>query len=314
MDMQPSSRSKAKFITRERCINCGSDNLKVLDKGNFREGIVYAMMASSPHGEDPLPSLIEAEWVLQKCGGCSQIFHRNVLDAEWMEIAYSRWASAEAMAKFESRLGHDTFTWKYRAETSRVKHVLRLEKLTRSLRGDEAIRLVDFGCGRGEFVETCLNNEFEAYGVDFSTSRMDSARVKIVPTLDDIPGLFHVATLFEVLEHVERPMEILKMLSARMVDGGVLAVETPNCTGVTGIRSQHDNYLVDPIQHINGYTSETLTAIVERAGFRRIKRPIAAVAAGPISIARNVVAYILGRGERSTQQYFRKINQVGRSG
>jgi len=306
MDMPSSSPRRAQFVVRDRCINCGSAHLAVLDRGNFREGIVHDGMARSPHGEDPLPTLVDAEWVLQKCADCAQIFHRNVLDPEWMGIAYSQWASVEAIEEFERQHGLTAFAWRYRVALNRFKHVLRLERLTRPLRGDGPVRLIDFGCGKGEFVETCLAGEFEAYGVDFSTSRMDSARVKIVPTLDDAPGLFHVATLFEVLEHVERPAEILHMLSERLVPGGILIVETPDCSGVTGIRSPRDKELVDPIQHINGYTPATLTAIVERAGFSRIKRPMASAASGPIAIAKNVAAYLLGRGERSTQQYFRK--------
>lgn len=306
MDMPSSSPRRAQFVTRDGCINCGSVHLDVLDKGNFREGVVHNAMAGSPHGEDPLPALADAEWVLQKCADCGQIFHRNVLDPEWMGIAYSRWASVEAIEEFERRHGHSAFAGRHRAAINRFRHMVRLERLTRSLRGDGPVRLIDFGCGKGEFVETCLAGEFEAYGVDFSTSRMDSARVKIVPTLDDAPGAFHVATLFEVLEHLERPADILQMLSQRLMPGGILIVETPDCTGITGIRAPRDTALVDPIQHINGYTPATLTAIVERAGFRRIRRPLAVAASGPVAIAKQVAAWLLGRGERSTQQYFRK--------
>lgn len=307
MDMPTTSLRKALFVSRERCINCGSADLTTLDNGNFREGIVHTLMMGSPHGEDPLPALSDATWVLQRCGECDQVFHRNVLNPEWMGIAYSRWASVEAMEEYERRFGGDAFGWRYRVATNRIKHVLRLERLTRGLRGKGPVRVLDFGCGRGEFVETCQNNEFEAYGVDFSTSRMASARVKIVPSLDDAPGQFHAAALFEVLEHVERPDEILAMLSSRLVDGGILIVETPDCSGVTGISSAREMQLVDPIQHINGYTPATLTAIVERAGFKRIRRPLAVAGSSPIAIAKNVAAWLLGRGERSTQQYFRKV-------
>jgi hypothetical protein len=307
MGMGVHSPIKANFVQRERCISCDSCDLTVLDTGNFREGLVHQIIVESPHGEDPLPALSEAEWVLQKCQQCMQVFHRHVLDPEWMTVAYSRWASAEAMAEFERRMGADTFVAEYQAALQRFRHVLRLEKLTRDFRGDGPVRLVDFGCGRGEFVDVCLNNGFEAYGVDFSEARIGSAEVKIFASLDDVPGQFHVATLFEVLEHVEQPAAILAMLSDRMLDGGILVVETPDCTGVTGIHSQRDHHLVDPIQHINGYTPQTLTAIVERSGFRRIRRPMVSAAAGPVGIAKNVASYIFGRSERSTQQYFRKI-------
>jgi 2-polyprenyl-3-methyl-5-hydroxy-6-metoxy-1,4-benzoquinol methylase len=297
----------ARFVTRDRCITCASSNLAVLDSGNFREGLVHDLIAGSPHGEDPLPSLAQAEWILQRCGDCSQIFHRNMLDADWMDIAYSRWASVEAIEQFERQFGADTFAWKYAAARQRFRHVLRLERLTRALRGNDAVRLLDFGCGKGEFVEACIENGFDAVGVDFSTSRMASARLRIVPTLEDVSGAFHVVALFEVLEHVERPADILTMLSERLVDDGILVVETPDCSGVTGIRSPRDRHLVDPIQHVNAFTPRTLTAIVERAGFKRIRRPMAVAAAGATPVARTIAAYLFRRGERGTQQYFRKV-------
>lgn len=301
------AQREAVFVTRNRCINCHEPDLSVLDQGNFREGIVHDGILNSPQGEDPLPSLAKAEWVLKRCNSCTQIFQAHVLDEEWMNVAYSRWASAEAIAAFERMSGIASFSHQYRAGIDRTKHVVRLEKLTTEIRGGAAPRLLDFGCGRGEFVNACRNHGLEAYGVDFATSRMDSAVTKIVPSLDDVNGVFHAVTLFEVLEHVTNPADILGSLSARMVIGGILIVETPDCTGVTGIRSERDLQLVDPIQHINGYTPDTLTNIVERAGFKRIRRPVAIATAGPVGGTRSLIAHAIGRAERGTQQYFRKV-------
>jgi hypothetical protein len=45
---------------------------------------------------------------------------------------------------------------------------------------------------------------------------------------------------------------------------------------------------------------------VERAGFRRISRPIVIAAAGRVATAKKAIANALRRGENGTQQYFRK--------
>ncbi len=298
--------SSARFVSRTACVSCGSADLAVLDTGTFEEGIVHQVISTSPHGEDPLPALRGARWTLAKCGACAQIFHREVLDPDWMAVAYSRWSTAEAMEEFVRRAGGASFDNLFHAARARDRHVLQIERLTQSLRGDAAVRLLDFGCGKGEFVETCLAHDFDAVGVDFSTARQESARVPIVPSLDDVSGDFHAITLFEVLEHVERPRDILGAVAGRLVADGILVVEVPDCTGVSAIRTTHDHALVDPIEHINGFTPATLTRIVEQAGFTRIRRPIALCAAGPKAIVRACAGYVLGRGERSTQQYFRK--------
>lgn len=264
-------------------------------------------MASSPHGEDPLPALSDAQWMLQRCAQCTQIFHRSVLDPEWMTIAYSRWSTAESMAEYVRLAGGARFEDRFAVARMRDRHALRIEVLTRPLRGAAPPRLLDFGCGKGEFVETCLAHDFDACGVDFSAERIASARVTIVPSIDDVDGDFHVITLFEVLEHVERPRELLALLAGRLVPGGILIVEVPDCTGVTGIRSRREHHLVDPIEHINGFTPATLTRMVEQAGFARIQRPLAVAACDPKAVAKHIAAFVLGRGERSTQQYFRRV-------
>jgi 2-polyprenyl-3-methyl-5-hydroxy-6-metoxy-1,4-benzoquinol methylase len=135
---------------------------------------------------------------------------------------------------------------------------------------------------------------------------MDRAVAEILPSLDRISeSEFHAVVLFETLEHLDWPGDVLDALVKRMVPGGILVVETPDCTGVTNIVSHRDYLLIHPLEHINAFTHETLKAIVERHGFREIKRGPAYVTADRLRLLRREARHLMRRDGRSTQLYFR---------
>jgi 2-polyprenyl-3-methyl-5-hydroxy-6-metoxy-1,4-benzoquinol methylase len=174
--------------------------------------------------------------------------------------------SADAIRIFNDRSGVSSAAKKFDVARSHVGHILRIEKLTRHLRNGAAVRLLDFGCGFGEFLLTCERFGFEVVGVDRPTPRIAGAVVNVHPSLGDLNGVkqFHAITLFEVFEHLDDPAEVLKQLSERLMSGGLLILETPDCNGVTGIKT-HDDYLkVHPLEHVNAFTHETLKSIAER--------------------------------------------------
>ena len=211
--------SAAAFIDRSHCINCNGIALREVAGGRYRDEPLHGFLAADPWGESPLPYLKEAHWQLVRCTECGQTFHSHILDEHWNEIRFSRWMSAEAIKAFKAQNAANDFE----CERSRVEHVLRIERLTRDIRGPSPVRILDFGCGFGEFLATCQRFGFDAHGVDRASPRSEGAVVKIYPSLDDIAGdKFHAITLFEVLEHVDQPAVILQQLWSRLVADGLL--------------------------------------------------------------------------------------------
>jgi len=296
---------QAVFVERSRCINCGSANIAELSHGNYNADPLAGFLAADPFGENPAPYLQTATWTLAKCMDCSQVFHRRILDDEWNERRFSQWMSADAIKIFEARTG-SSFTRSFNSATHHVEHILRIERLTRDIRPQTSpVRLLDFGCGFGRFIEACNHFGFEACGVDRSIGRRSEASIDIYPSLNDVPGEFHAITLFEVLEHLDNPAGMLAELSSRLVPGGILVLETPDCSGVSDIRSHRDYHLIHPLEHINAFTHETLRSIAERAGFKHIHRGPAFVTAETSRATKRMAKHALGRDGRSTQLYFR---------
>jgi SAM-dependent methyltransferase len=293
----------AGFVTRNRCIACGSADLQELSCGRYDEGLLAEFLDKDPWGEHPAPFLRGQSWSYVRCRACHQAFHRHILNEEWNERRFSRWMSQEAIETFAK--ASRTTDNLLRQGQEYVKHVLRLHKLTADLRDSEPVRVLDFGCGYGEFLQACGLFGFEAHGVDRSSAKRNNGRVAIHASLDEVPKVaFHAITLFQVLEHLDDPLGVLRALSARLLPGGLLVLETPDCTGVTDITDLSAYRNIHPLEHINGFTPTTLVQIAKRAGFSPVpKRPVH-VTAEWIKVIRGAGKLVLGH--RTTEQYFRK--------
>jgi 2-polyprenyl-3-methyl-5-hydroxy-6-metoxy-1,4-benzoquinol methylase len=295
----------AEFVERKRCINCTSTALRVLSEGAFHAAPVRDFIAADPWGEDPLQFLNGARWTYVMCQNCGQAFHRRILSPEWNERRFERWMSQAAIAEFEHINGVPDATLG-RAQAY-VAHILRIEALTKTLRNGGATKLLDFGCGNGEFLGACTMFGFEAIGIDRSTARRSVAGPRVVADFDElhrtgISGL-HAATMFEVLEHLDDPLSILKRIRSLVVEGAVLILETPDCSGVSAIETMSDYRKIHPLDHINGFTPQTLRSIAKCAGFCAIDPPAAYVTTSHRRLGKTLAKRLLRKP--TTQQYFR---------
>jgi len=305
---KPMDRSvRAEFMSRDACVGCDSPSLRDVASGGFDDEPLRGFIEADPWGESPAPYLRGKRWTLAECTHCGTRFHRSVLNPEWNERRFSQWMSQEAIDAFERATSDPASILKKAA--ANAAHALRIETLTRSVRGRSPVRVLDFGSGYGAFLAVCASFGFHAYGVDRSTVRRNNSAVKVFAEIEDVApsGPFHALTLFEVLEHLDNPLDLMKKLAALLVPGGVLILETPNCEGVQNITTARDYRLIHPLEHINAFTYKTLREFGERLGFTPITPPAAAVAAGQVKIAKSAAKALLAPvRKRTTQLYFVK--------
>ena len=301
---------RAAFRSRDRCITCGSRDFSTLASGRFSEDPLRSFIEADPWGESPLPYLGDHPWEYLQCSGCGQMFHRWLLSPDWQEVRFSRWMSPGAIREFEAIRGLDSPRSRFDRGVARVRHILRIEKMTRSIRGDDAVRLLDYGCGWGEFPAQAAALGFEAYGVDRSAGRRDVSKglgVTVAEDLGSLPveGGFHAVTLFQVLEHAEEPLSLLRGLHRRMVPGAVLVLEVPDCEGILGIAGPSDYYAIHPLEHPNAFTGGSLREIAGRAGFRPARPAVAHATADASRVLRGVAGrWIRAWKSPGTNRYF----------
>ncbi|GAO34675.1 type 12 methyltransferase [Sulfuricella sp. T08] len=301
----------AQFVERTTCISCGSTRLAELSTGLFNEKPLCDFILNDPWGENPAPYLRGKHWSYVQCSDCGQAFHKYILAPDWNERRFSQWMTQEAIEEFERPF--KTTEYVFSKAVQYTKHVLQLERLSRSLCSGKPVRLLDFGCGYGEFLAMCDLYGFEAYGVDRSSAKRENGRfARIFPELEDLKSsgisAFHVITLFEVLEHLDDPRSLLEVLKEYLVTGGILILETPDCSGINGISTLDDYRKIHPLEHINGFTPATMRGLAESMGFAPIKKPVSFVTTDPMRVVKTVAKQIVGGAiGAGTQQYFRKL-------
>lgn len=307
---------EADFIKRDHCINCNSTNLKELSGGLLGDSPVRELIEKDPWGENPMPYIENRKWSYVRCADCSQMFHKYVLSPYWNEILYTSWVTREAIEKFEKLIHKNKPEYRFRKAERYVGHILCIEKLTRNIRKDKAVHMLDFGCGWGDFLATADCFGFIGYGIDHSTDRRRFGQhvsvfeniEKLLTKKDGQNNMrFHAVTLFEVLEHLDNPLSILQSLNKLMLHGAVLVLETPDCTGVSDINGDISYRKIHPLSHINAFTKDTLVSIAKRAGFKKVRPCMSHVTVDRKRVVKSELKQLLYLTNRSTQQYFRKI-------
>jgi ubiquinone/menaquinone biosynthesis C-methylase UbiE len=111
----------------------------------------------------------------------------------------------------------------------------RLQLLQRHapLRGQ---RVLDCGCGRGEYVAELLRLRADAYGIEYSADKVHeahpdvAARISVgdLGNIDAPDGSVDVVLLNEVLEHVPDERRVLSEIYRVLAPGGRLVLFSPN--------------------------------------------------------------------------------------
>lgn len=94
-------------------------------------------------------------------------------------------------------------------------------------------RLLDFGCGPGDFMAYARCLGWQSTGVEYSQQSAAAARsrgfeVILEPEVPDLPdGAFDLISMVHSLEHVPDPRATFRTLITKLRRGGVLFVEVP---------------------------------------------------------------------------------------
>ena len=298
------------FRCRTACIACGATDLLPIWSGQFDDPVFTEHIPSDFYSED-IPALLAGRrFVRVRCGSCAQSFHQFVLTDDWLLALYSQWIDE---AQIERLREHDQFGENrelFERGRQHIKHALRIRELLGASGADEP-RLLDFGCGEGDFLDAARVLGFSCYGVDFGAARETVAGVRamnIVASLEALDAVvsepFDAATLFQVLEHLAEPRSILEQLAARMRPGAILVVEVPDCSGIEAPTNATEFHAVDPLEHINHFTPDTLRNLCRRTGFEPVRRIPAHVTCRLTDVLKSEASRL--HQPSKTSQYFRR--------
>ena len=139
-------------------------------------------------------------------------------------------------------------------------------------------RLLDVGCGDGNFCRAMAQRGWDVLGLDpalpaESTEVYASGQIRLTRSgLSDLADseLFDIITLWDVVEHVELPQQLIALAASRLAPGGRLVVETGNYQSAARVMNQHSwwNFQIDHRWYL---APPQLSAMLSQAGLGRIE-------------------------------------------
>ena len=167
----------------------------------------------------------------------------------------------------------------FRREASR----LLADELTR--RVPPPARVLDVGCGNGEFLLVARDAGYQVVGVDVSAAAGALCRQRGIEAhvgdfrspevIGDEPR-FQLITFWDVVEHLPDPASFLARARALLSPGGYVLIKTPltsaASTRVSTLVPRLAGALLQAPSHIQYFDAEGLVAMLTRIGFRAVER------------------------------------------
>lgn len=129
-------------------------------------------------------------------------------------------------------------------------------------------RLLDIGCGRGDFIWYANQYGWEAEGVDFTDWKNLRKEIKITVgdflLIDKGPSSYNVITAWAVMEHVRNPSHYFKRVSQLLKPNGKFVFTVPNVASL-GMMYSCDE---DTPRHLWLFTPDAVKKYLSCCGMR----------------------------------------------
>lgn len=141
-------------------------------------------------------------------------------------------------------------------------------------------RLLDLGCAYGPFLAAAADRGLHASGLDVSAAAVAyarrerglDARVADLATWQPAPGeRYDAITMWYVIEHLPFLDDLLMHVTAALRSGGILALATPNGSGISA-RADRAAFLDGgPDDHCFIFTPRTISRVLMRYNLRALR-------------------------------------------
>jgi SAM-dependent methyltransferase len=232
-----------------RCLLCNSDRASLLLEAR-----------------DPLPGKDGLWFAVAQCQDCGLCFTRPRPNDQIIGRFYpASYAPHHKAIKAKAPRWWRRFTW---WRTGRNEPLQGRPPAGRD-------RLLDFGCGTGAYLQRMRLAGWKVTGLDACEEMVQRIRNELgLPALvGSLPhpelgdGSFDVVTMRHSLEHVHRPLDVVRAAHRLLAPGGKLIVSVPNIDSLPfAWFGRHWRGLELP-RHLTHFTPDTLQLMLARAGF-----------------------------------------------
>lgn len=217
---------------------------------------------------------------VSRCSECDVESCADVLSDEQLAAAYDGFTGVGVESSNAS------FSEYVRQSRESLRFDLRLRPGGAQTTG---LRFLDYGCGRGHFVQAAADLGMRAVGMELDGQSVASAREHgldvVQGTLPSAAGELPVSQFdfikcMHVLEHLRYPREVLTSFKKMLAPGGLIAIQVPDQSSFPsrlkielrrfGIRKADWGFIQPPI-HLHGYAPKTFRVAARSVGLRVVE-------------------------------------------
>ncbi len=211
-----------------KCLICGSEHLIPLDE-YFRVKLV-------------------------RCKQCSFVFCHLIPTHDELKAYYSNYGLSQYLSPITVIRYHE---WLDKFEAYRTTG-----------------NLLDVGCASGLFLDEAKKRGWKVFGTEYGDVQVAHCRSKGI-TMHQGPleknsfeGIsFDVITSIEVIEHINNPVEEMKLIHSLLRNGGMFYCTTPNFNALSRFLLKDKYNIISYPEHLSYYTPRTLRLLMESLRF-----------------------------------------------
>ncbi len=135
-------------------------------------------------------------------------------------------------------------------------------------------KILDVGCGTGDFLKHMASSGWEADGVETDKGAKRVAEKKLGKKIEEKLDLvneenkYDVISLWHVLEHVYNVEGYLKKLNKLLKRGGVLVVGVPNCASYDAKKYKGNWVAYDLPIHLSHFRKNNIKELAKKSSFK----------------------------------------------
>ncbi len=205
---------------------------------------------------------IDKKFRLVRCRNCGFIFLNPRPDKESISVYYENeeYQPHQTEAKsFTEKMYESIRKW-----NNRYKRKLIGKKI-------QTGKILDYGCGTGDFLCEMQNHGWKTYGYEPSVKASSKAMeygIQMIENIESLPYQMDVITMWHALEHVHDTGALLTQVHEKLNVNGLLVIAVPNLICFDAIMYKEYWVAYDAPRHLYHFNPSDMDALLKSYKFK----------------------------------------------